>query len=48
LGVKRVDRADCREQVDLDVFDEFKRIAGLVLDVEQRLQPLVRSASAGR
>src|SRR5690606_16149013 len=32
-----------REQVDLDVLEEFAGIARLALDVEQRLQPLVRA-----
>ncbi len=40
LGREHVDRI--REQVDLDVLQEFLRIAGLALDIEQRLQPLVR------
>ena len=31
------------EQVDLDVFEEFGRVARLLLDVEQRLQPRMRA-----
>ena len=37
LRREHVDRI--REQVDLHVFEEFGRVAGLLLDVEQRLQP---------
>jgi hypothetical protein len=38
LGREHVDRVG--EQVDLDVLPGTRRVAGLVLDVEQRLQPL--------
>ena len=45
LGGEHIDRI--REQVDLDVVPELGGVARLVLDVQQRLQPLGAQAVTG-
>ena len=44
LALRREDVDLVREQVDLHVLEELGRVAARVLDLEQRLQPLVRAA----
>ncbi|CAM5201013.1 hypothetical protein CDEF62S_01541 [Castellaniella defragrans] len=43
LALGREDVHGVGKQVDLDVLQEFAGVSGLALDVEQRLQPLVRA-----
>ena len=45
FGGEDIDRV--REQITFDMVPEFGRVAGLVLDVEQRLQPLGSQALVG-
>ena len=42
LALGREDVDGVGVEVDLDVIDEFQRVAGLLLDVEQRLEPVQR------
>ena len=42
LALGREDVDGVGVEIDLDVIDEFQRVAGLLLDVEQRLEPVQR------